>query len=193
RKGMSEPQGLLLVTGPAGSGKSTTLAALAEEFRRQALRVSSVDVLQGLAALEEILLGDPDVIVLDGVESPSVAARAVRAAVEGRRVVLAMDGADGVVALAKLAELKVDAHLLGLAVRAGLNQRLLGRICSGCREEYRESAATLEDLRLDSLLKGMPLWRGRGCDACGGNGTQGSIAVFEYGDRAADGSPREGF
>ena len=193
RRAMSDHQGLLVVTGPAGSGKSATLAALAEEFRRQALRVSAVDALQGLAALDEILLGDPDVLAVDGLESPSVAARAVRAAVEGRRILIALTAADGVGALAKLSALKVDPHLVGLALRGALNQRLLRRICSGCRGEYREEPATLEDLRLESLLRDVPLRRGKGCDACGRTGYRGQVGVFEYGDRAADGSPREGF
>jgi hypothetical protein len=193
RRAMSDHQGLLLVTGPAGSGKSMTLAALVEEFRRQALRVSAVDALQGLAALDEILLGDPDVIAVDGLESPSVAARAVRAAVEGRRILIALDAADGASAVAKLSDLKVDPHLVGLALRGALNQRLLRRICAGCRGEYREEPATLEDLRLEALLKDVPLRRGKGCDACGRTGYRGSVGIFEYGGRAADGSPREGF
>jgi hypothetical protein len=193
RRAMSDHQGLLLVTGPAGAGKSTTLAALAEDFRRQALRVSAVDALQGLAALEIVLLGDPDVLAIDGLVSPSVAARAVRAAVEGRRVLIAVDAPDGLGAVAKLAEMKVDPHLFGLALKGGLNQRLLRRVCAGCRTEYREETATLEDLRLDALLKGVPLRRGRGCDACGRTGYRGFVGVFEYGDRATDGSPREGF
>jgi hypothetical protein len=193
RRAMSDHQGLLLVTGPARAGKSTTLAALAEEFRRQALRVSTVDALQGLAALDEILLGDPDVLAIDGLESPSVAARAVRSAVEGRRVVIAVDAADGLAAVAKLSEMKVDAHLVGLALKAVLNQRLLRRICSGCRGEYREEAATLEDLRLEALLKDVPLRRGKGCDACGRTGYRGFVGVFEYGEPAADRSLREGF
>jgi Type II/IV secretion system protein/MshEN domain len=193
KRAMTEHQGLLLVTGPAGSGKSSTLAALAEDFRRQALRVSAVDALQGLAAIDEILLGDPDVIAIDGLESPSVAARAVRAAVEGRRILIALDAADGIAAVAKLGEMKVDAHLVGLALRAGLNQSLLRRICTGCRGEYREEAAMLEDLRLESLLKDVPLYRGRGCDACGRTGYRGYVGVFEYGDCAQDASTRQGF
>ncbi len=193
KRAMSDHQGLLLLTGPAGSGKGTTLTALAEDFRRQALRVSSVDALQGLAALDDVLLGDPDVLAIDGLVSPSVAARAVRAAVEGRRVLIALEAADGVGAVAKLAEMKVDAHLIGLALKGALNQRLLRRICPDCRASYREELATLEDLRLDALLKDVPLRRGRGCDACGQTGYRGRVGVFEYGDRASDGSPREGF
>jgi type II secretory ATPase GspE/PulE/Tfp pilus assembly ATPase PilB-like protein len=193
KRAMRDPQGLLLVTGPAGAGKSTTLAALAEDFRRQALRVSTLDALQGLAALDEILLGDPDVLAIDGLLSPSVAARAVRAAVEGRRILIGVDAADGVGAVAKLTDMKVDPHLVALVLRGALNQRLLRRICGACRGEYREEAATLEDLRLESLLKDVPLRRGRGCDACGRSGYRGQVGVFEYGDRAADGSPREGF
>ena len=193
KKTLSEPQGLVLVTGPRGSGKSSTLQAVMEEFRRDGLRVSAIDGLQGLAALEEVLLGDPDALAVDGLESPSVAARALRAALEGRRILIAMEAADGAGAVARLAEMKVDPHLVATALRAGLNQRLLRKICAGCREEYREELGILEDLRLDSLLKGVPLRRGKGCEACGRTGTRGYIGVFEYGERGADRSLREGF
>jgi len=193
RQALSEPQGLLLVTGPAGSGKSTTLQALAGESRRQGLHVSAVDALQGLDALEDILLGDPDVLVIDDLGSPSVAARAVRAAVEGRRIVVAIEATDGAAAVARLTEMKVDPHLVSTALRGALTQRLLRKVCLGCREEYREDAAVLEDLRLDALLQGVPLRRGAGCDACGRSGFRGFLAVFEYGGRSPDGSLREGF
>jgi hypothetical protein len=190
---MSQPQGLLVLAGPAGSGKSTTLSALAEEFRRRGFHVSGIDALQGLAALEELLIGDPDVLAIDGLESPSVAARALRAAVEGRRILIAVEAADAMGALARLSEMKADPHLVSTALLGGLSQRLLGKVCSACREEYREDPATLEDLRLEALLKEVPLYRGRGCEACGRSGVRGLVPIFEYGERAADGSPRAGF
>jgi energy-coupling factor transporter ATP-binding protein EcfA2 len=193
RRALAEPQGLILVTGPAGSGKSTTLRAIAGQLRRQNLRVTELDAGRGVAALEEELGADPDAVALDGTESPSVAGRAVRAALEGRRILIALKAADGAGAVARLAELKVDSHLVATALRAGLNQRLLRRVCAACREEYREEAAALEDLRLESLLRGVPLRRGRGCEACGRSGTQGRLAVFEYGDRGEGRSLRAGF
>jgi energy-coupling factor transporter ATP-binding protein EcfA2 len=193
RQALAEPQGLILITGPAGAGKSTTLQAIVAQLRRQNLRVAALDGSQGVAALEEELRADPDAVALDGTVSPSVAARALRAAVEGRRILIALEAADGAGAVARLAELKVDPHLIGTALRAGLNQRLLRRVCAACREEYRENSATLEDLRLESLLRGVPLRRGRGCEACGRSGYQGRLAVFEYGDRGAGQSLRAGF
>jgi type II secretion system (T2SS) protein E/type II/IV secretion system protein len=189
---LSESQGLLLVTGPAGSGKSATLRALAGEFRRHGLRVAALEN-PGVAALEEQLAGDPDAVTIDGTASPSVAARAVRAAVEGRRVVIALEAADGAGGVTRLAEMKVDPHLVGTALRAGLNQRLLRRICADCSEEYQEEPAMLEDLRLLALLKGVPLRRGRGCAACGGSGVRGVTAVFEYGERGTEQVLRGGF
>jgi type II secretory ATPase GspE/PulE/Tfp pilus assembly ATPase PilB-like protein len=193
RQALAEPQGLILITGPAGAGKSTTLQAIVAQLRRQNLRVAALDGSQGVAALEEELRADPDAVALDGTASPSVAARALRAAVEGRRILIAIEAADGAGAVARLAELKVDPHLVGTALRAGLNQRLLRRVCTACREEYREDPATLEDLRLESLLRGVPLRRGRGCEACSRSGYQGRLAVFEYGDRGSGQSLRAGF
>jgi energy-coupling factor transporter ATP-binding protein EcfA2 len=187
------PQGLILLTGPAGAGKSTTLQAIAAQLRKQSLRVAELDASRGVAALEEELGADPDAVTLDGTESPSVAGRAVRAALEGRRILIAFEAADGAGAVARLAELKVDPHLVATALRAGLNQRLLRRICAACREGYTEDPVALEDLRLESLLRGVPLRRGRGCEACGRSGYRGRIAVFEYGGRGADRSLRAGF
>jgi hypothetical protein len=192
RQVLAAPQGLLLVTGPLRSGKSTTLRALVAELRNRGLRVASLED-PALAALEEELDGDPDALAIDETASPSVAARAVRAAVEGRRVVVALDAADGPGAVARLAEMKVDPHLVGTALRAGLNQRILRRLCPDCREEYREEPAMLEDLRLQSLLQGVPLWRRKGCTACAGAGVRGEVAVFEYGERGTDQVLRGGF
>jgi type II secretory ATPase GspE/PulE/Tfp pilus assembly ATPase PilB-like protein len=107
--------------------------------------------------------------------------------------VIAIEAADAAAAVARLADMDVDAHLVATALRGGLNQRLLRKICPACREEYREDPATLEDLRLDALLKGVPLRRGKGCDACGRTGFRDSVAIFEYGGPSADGSLREGF
>lgn len=192
RQVLSEPQGLLLVTGPARSGKSTTLRAVAGELRARGLRVGWFED-PGLDAVEEELEEDPDALVIDGMKSPSVAARAVRAAVEGRKVAIALEAADGAGAVARLAEMKVDPHLVGTSLRAGLNQRLLRRLCPDCREEYQEDATMLEDLRLLSLLKGVPLWRRRGCGACAGAGVLGQVAIFEYGERGSEQILRGGF
>lgn len=189
---LAEPQGLLLVTGPARSGKSTTLRALAGELGSRGLRVASFDD-PALEDVEEGLEDDPDALTLDDLRSPAAAAQAVRAAVEGRKVVIALEAADGAGAVGRLAEMKVDPHLVGTALRAGLNQRLLRRLCPDCREEYQEDAAILEDLRLLSLLKGVPLWRRRGCGACGGAGVRGAVAIFEYGERGSEQILRGGF
>jgi type II secretory ATPase GspE/PulE/Tfp pilus assembly ATPase PilB-like protein len=147
----------------------------------------------GLAALEGELDEDPDALLIDGPRSPSVVARAVRGAVEGRKVAIALEAADGAGAVGRLAEMKVDPHLVGTALRAGLNQRVLRRLCPDCREEYQEEAATLEDLRLLTLLQGVPLWRRKGCAACDGSGVRGAVAIFEYGERGTDQILRGGF
>jgi hypothetical protein len=193
KKALSESQGLILLAGPSGSGKSTTLAAMVAELRQQNLQIVMLDPAKGVGALEEELESDPDVLALDGPGSPAVAALAVRSAMEGRRVVMAVEAADAAAAVARLAELKVDPHLTGTALRAGLNQRLLRRLCTACREEYSEPLAMLEDLRLDTLLRGVPLMRGNGCGYCDRSGYRGFIGVFEYGDRGPDRSLRAGF
>jgi predicted ATPase len=190
RKTLSEPQGLLLTVGPAGSGKTTTLRALVAELGGKGLRAAWIDRQQGVGALDEALAADPDAVAIDETASPAMAARALRAATEGRRVLMAVQAPDLSAALAHLAELKVDRHLAGLAVRAGLNQRLLRGVCPDCAASTPEEPAVLEDLRLDPLLRGVPLRRGRGCAACARSGLQGRVAVFEYGEQRPDGTLR---
>lgn len=193
RQILAEPQALTLLAGPAGSGKSTSLEALAAELVRRGRSVARVGRSEGLATLEEVLRSDPDAILVDGTDSPSVTALAVRSAVEGRQVLLAVEAADAAGAAARVAEMAVDGHLLDRALRAGLAQRLLRTVCPGCREEYREDAATLEDLRLGPLLGGIPLYRGRGCTACASTGYQGRIGIFEFGERGHDRFLRGGY
>lgn len=190
---LAGPQGILLIAGPAGSGKTATLGAIAGELRGRGLKVAFLDRRDGVASLEEALAGDADAVAIDETSSPAVAARALRAAVEGRVLLLAFQAADAAGALARLTELKVDPHLLGATLRGGLNQRLLREVCGACAETRPEEAAVLEDLRLDTLLRGVPLRRGRGCAACGRSGLRGRVGVFEFGERRPDGTLRGDF
>jgi len=193
RKVLAGSQGLILLGGPAKSGKTTTLRALRRELQRQGLRTGAFDRTHGVASVEEALKSDPDALVVDETASPAVASAVLRASVEGRRVLMAFQGPDTVSALARLGELKVDPHLVATATRAGLNQRLLRGVCPDCAELKPEDPVLLEDLRLDLLLRAVPLRRGRGCEACGKTGARGAVAVFEYGERNSEGSLREGF
>lgn len=192
-RALAEPQGLILLSGPARAGKTTTLRAAIDQLRHRHQQVAYLDGSRGLEALEEELEDDPDVVALDDTRSPSTAARAVRAAVEGRKILLAVEAPDAAGAVARLTDLKVDPYLIGNSLRAGLNQRLLRRVCVECCEEYREPTAVLEDVRLEKLLREISLRRGRGCRGCQGTGYQGRVAVFEYGDRGAGRSLRTGF
>ncbi len=193
RQALGESQGMILFAGPPEAGAGTTLRAAAAELEARGLRVARLDRSDGLAAFEERLQADPDVLVLDGLDSPSVAAGAVRAAVQGHRVLVALEAPDAAAAAGRLAGMNVDPHLLSTALRAGISQRLLGRTCSECAEARPENPAMLEDLRLENLLAGVPLRKGKGCSACGGTGIRGRVAVFEFGDRSGGRSLRGGY
>ena len=193
RKVLAGPQGLILLGAPARAGKTTTLRALRQDLQRQGLRTAAFDRTHGVASVEEALKSDPDAFVIDETASPAVASAVLRASVEGRRVLMSFQVPNAASALARLGELNVDPHLVATAVRAGLTQRLLRGVCPDCAELKAEEAASLEDLRLDTLLRAVPLKRGTGCAACGKTGNRGTVAVFEYGERNPDGSLLEGF
>jgi type II secretory ATPase GspE/PulE/Tfp pilus assembly ATPase PilB-like protein len=192
-----KPHGILLATGPTGSGKTTTLyAALAlrnvaaekiitvedpVEYHLAGVTQVPVHAKAGVtfaAALRSILRQDPDVLMVGEMRDGETAGIAVQAAMTGHLVFSTLHTNDAASALTRLVDLKVEPYMIAATVEGVLAQRLVRRICSECRERYRPDPASA------ALLAGRPLGdlvleRGRGCAACRETGYRGRLGIFE--------------
>jgi type IV pilus assembly protein PilB len=198
---VSRPTGALLVTGPTGSGKSTTLyAALAGinrpevniitvedpvEYRLQGLKQVQINVRAGLTfatALRSILRSDPDIVMVGEIRDGETAKISIEAALTGHFVLSTLHTNDAPGALTRLNEMGVEPFLTGSAVSAVLAQRLARKLCVHCREPYTPSAAELSQARLGPEIASageVTLYRKRGCSRCGNSGYKGRIGIFQ--------------
>ncbi len=194
RQLLHQPNGFILVTGPTGSGKTTTLyAALREvqsvsrsiitcedpiEYELEGINQSNVNEKAGLtfaAQLRAILRQDPDVVLVGEIRDQETAEIACRAAMTGHLVLSTLHTNDAVSAIPRLMDMGVEPFLISSALAGVIAQRLVRVICPHCKQEYEPSLAELQ-------LIGRPverLYRGAGCSACGGRGYQGRISVHE--------------
>jgi general secretion pathway protein E len=194
-----KPYGLVLVTGPTGSGKTTTLYAaltrrdpLAEkiitvedpvEYQLPGITQVPVHRQAGVtfgSALRSILRQDPDVVMIGEMRDNETAEIAIQAALTGHLVMATLHTNDAVSAIPRLLDLGVPGYLVQATVEAVLAQRLVRRICANCVTEYaadaEQRAVISESLRSSEELT---LRRGSGCAACRGTGYSGRIGVFE--------------
>jgi general secretion pathway protein E len=192
-----KPYGMVLVTGPTGSGKTTTLYAALGLRDRATEKVLTVedpveyqlpDVAQvpvhrqaGVTfgtALRAILRQDPDVILVGEMRDPETAEIAVQAAMTGHLVLSTLHTNDAVSAIARLLDLGIPGYLISATVDAILAQRLVRRICDSCRIDDTPAPELVARLS-DAPPAGLRLKRGAGCAACRGTGYRGRIGIFE--------------
>ncbi|MEI2721039.1 MAG: ATPase, T2SS/T4P/T4SS family [Gemmatimonadales bacterium] len=194
---ISRPHGIVLATGPTGSGKTTTLYAAVELIRTGREKILTVEdpveyELAGVpqvpvnekvgvtfaGALRALLRQDPDVILVGEIRDGETAQIATQAALTGHLVLSTLHTNDAPTALTRLLDLQVAAYLVASTVDAVLAQRLLRRICPTCRAPAPEDArlAKLVDLDRHALHT---RWRGTGCDACRGTGYLGRVGIYE--------------
>jgi general secretion pathway protein E len=192
---LGEPNGIVLVTGPTGSGKTTTLYAglkLLNDGSRNILTVedpveyaiegvgqTQVNPKVGLsfaAGLRAILRQDPDVVMVGEIRDRETAEIAVQAALTGHLVLSTVHTNDAVGAITRLRDMKVEPFLLASTVRAVIAQRLVRRLCPDCRRpvQAERSASALLGLAPDAAI-----FAPGGCGACGGSGYRGRIGLFE--------------
>jgi len=196
------PTGALLVTGPTGSGKSTTLyAALAEinkpqiniitvedpvEYRLAGVNQVQINQRAGLtfaAALRSILRSDPDVVMVGEIRDSETAKISIEAALTGHLVLSTLHTNDAPSALTRLNEMGVEPFLTGSAVTGVLAQRLARKLCTHCCEMYQPSVDELLKARISpdvaAQADGMIFYRKKGCPRCGQTGYKGRIGVFQ--------------
>jgi len=196
---MHKPNGIVIVTGPTGSGKTTTLySALAElnqpetkiltaedpvEYDIDGLIQTQVNEEQGLTfakALRSFLRQDPDVVLVGEIRDPETAQIAVQASLTGHLVFTTLHTNDAPSSVARLLDLNVEPFLITATLEGIVAQRLVRRICNNCREEFRPTEEQLIELQLTAEdVAEQTFSRGRGCDACGHTGHKGRMALFE--------------
>ncbi|PSJ40779.1 GspE/PulE family protein [Allosphingosinicella deserti] len=195
REALAEPNGIVLVTGPTGSGKTTTLYAglrLLNDGTRNVLTVedpveyavdgigqTQVNPKVGLsfaAGLRAILRQDPDVVMVGEIRDRETADIAVQASLTGHVVLSTVHTNDAVGAITRMRDMKIEPFLLASTLRAVIAQRLVRRLCPDCREPVQA------DKSLAALLgfePGTIIYRAVGCHSCGNAGFKGRIGVFE--------------
>jgi type IV pilus assembly protein PilB len=200
---ITRPTGAIVVTGPTGSGKSTTLYAALTQINRPEINIITVEdpveyrlagvnqvqinLRAGLTfanALRSILRSDPDVVMVGEVRDSETAKIAIEAALTGHLVLTTLHTNDAPSTLTRLNEMGVEPFLTGSAVSAVLAQRLARRLCSHCCEMYTPSADELIEARVSpdvaAASDGMVLYRKRGCPRCNQTGYRGRIGIFQF-------------
>ena len=200
RRLLRNPGGLLLVVGPTGSGKSTTLYAglqvLAADPSRKVISVedpieyalAGVQQCQVLPevgftfanAMRAFVREDPDVILVGEIRDAETALEAMRASQTGHLVLSTLHCYDSVDAVQRLIDLGMHPNSIGSELLAVIAQRLAKRICLACRAETVPDPELLDEVFPGGAPEWLRTWKGRGCERCDGHGTRGRIAVGEY-------------
>ncbi|WP_447949637.1 GspE/PulE family protein [Microbacterium aurum] len=196
---ITRPHGMVLVTGPTGSGKSTTLYTALNtvanprinvitvedpvEYRMPGINQVQVNAKAGMtfqAALRSILRSDPDVVLVGEIRDQETATISIEAALTGHLVLSTLHTNDAPSALTRLTEIGCEPFLVGTALSAVVAQRLARRLCVKCREPYTESRQLLDSVRFPHNPADPPiLYRAVGCQACSGTGYRGRVALHE--------------
>ena len=193
------PNGIVLLTGPTGCGKTTTLYASLSELNEPTTKILTAEDpveydIDGLVQcqvnleqelsfaklLRSFLRQDPDVILVGEIRDLETAQIAVQASLTGHLVFSTLHTNDAPSTIIRLVDLGVENFLLTATVEAIIAQRLVRRICSKCKQEYTPSESELMELELrPDDVAGRTFFRGEGCSACNGSGYKGRLAVFE--------------
>ncbi len=203
----SKPYGIILVTGPTGSGKTTTLYSILTRLNKPGVnivtledpveyQISGINQVQinpqaGLtfaAGLRSFLRQDPNIILVGEIRDGETTQLAIQAALTGHLVFSTLHTNDAATAIPRLIDLGGEPFLIASVLNASVAQRIARKICSDCKESYvpdgsiqEEIKKVLGDLLPKNFKEGEPikLYRGKGCNECGNTGYLGRIAVFE--------------
>jgi type IV pilus assembly protein PilB len=192
------PNGIVLVTGPTGSGKTTSLYAGLNEIKGIPLNITTVENpveyklelinqvqvepergVTFAAALRSILRQDPDVVLVGEIRDAETGTIATEAALTGHLVLSTLHTNDAIGAIPRMINLGIESFWVSSSVIGIVAQRLVRKICTRCKEEFEPDLQTLENAGLLNLPKGTTLFRGRGCSYCNGIGYKGRIAIHE--------------
>lgn len=199
---ISLPEGVILVTGPTGSGKTTTLYSAICEMYNEETNIMTIEDpveynLKGIAqigvqpkiklsfakGLRHILRQDPDIIMIGEIRDAETAEIAIQASLTGHLVLTTLHTNDAPSAITRLVDMGVEPYLLSSTIVGVLAQRLVRRICPDCKELYEPTERELQSIGIDkaTLAQGH-LFHGKGCPACFGSGYKGRHGVYELMD-----------
>lgn len=196
---IQSPYGIILVTGPTGSGKTTTLYSALQILNREDVNIMTVEdpveyqfpgirqvhvnVRAGLTfatALRSFLRQDPNIIMVGEIRDRETAEIAVQAALTGHLVLSTLHTNDSASAFTRLIDMEVEPFLVSSSILGTLAQRLIRKICEKCKENYLPDDETLRNLGLeDKIGKNIQFNRGRGCKLCNSSGYKGRIGIYE--------------
>ena len=193
---INAPNGIVLVTGPTGSGKSTTLYASIREILDSTINISTMEdpvelnidgVNQGqinnaagftfAAGIRALLRQDPDVIMIGEMRDQETSSMAIEAALTGHLVFSTLHTNDAAGAFPRLLEMGLEPFLVSTAIKGVLAQRLVRRICKYCKEPVEISQAMRDELHLSPEMQ---FYHGRGCEKCDGSGYKGRCGIYEF-------------
>lgn len=199
RRVISRPNGIMIVCGPTGSGKTTTLYGCISHLNRPDLNITTIedpveyriaDITQhqvnagiGLTfskVLRSVMRQDPDVILVGEIRDLETALIATEAALTGHFVLTTLHTNNALQAVTRLMEIGVDPYLVAPTTMGVLSQRLVRRICSSCKESYPASASEVAAHFTGWEDNPVTLYRGRGCSKCHGTGYSGRVGIYEF-------------
>ncbi len=197
KKAIDAPHGMILVTGPTGSGKTTTLYSVLQELNNPQYNIVTVEdpieyELAGInqvsvradigldfsSALRSILRQDPDIVMVGEIRDNETADIAVKAALTGHQVLSTLHTNDAAGAITRLDDMGIEPFLISSSVIMACAQRLVRRICTNCREEFLPEPEIFERLGMQPS-DGTLFYHGSGCDRCKNRGYLGRVAIIE--------------
>ena len=197
---LSQPHGIVLVTGPTGSGKTTTLYTALDKLNKPDIKILTVEdpveyQMEGINqiqvkpqigltfanALRSIVRQDPDVIMIGEIRDLETAQIAVQSALTGHMVLSTLHTTDAASTINRLLDMGMDDYLLTSTVNGILAQRLVRTLCSHCRQAYPALPEVVEEMQLQRYTSANPvtLYRPVGCEECGGTGYSGRVSIVE--------------
>ncbi len=198
RRAIKTPYGIVLVSGPTGSGKTTTLYSALTELNDPGLNITTAEdpieySLMGInqlqvnekigltfaSALRAYLRQDPNIIMVGEIRDLETAEIAIRASLTGHLVLSTVHTNSAAATITRLVNMDIEPFLIASTLLSVLSQRLLRKICMKCRVEVKYPPEILLDASIDPKKIDFPLYRGEGCKECRGTGYKGRIGVFE--------------
>ena len=198
KKVIKQPYGMVVVSGPTGSGKSTSLYAALKEIKSERTNITTVEdpveyQLDGVnqvqvfedigltfgSTLRSILRQDPDVLLIGEIRDGETADIAVKFALTGHLVFSTVHANDAPGTITRLLDIGIAPFLVGSCLNLVMAQRLVRRLCNNCKEEYKPSDQELGLVGLDPSKVPGPLYRAKGCAECRNTGYKGRLAIFE--------------